>query len=329
MMLTNIILMLKKDISFITNIHDLNLLKKKYLGNDSYLVKQINILKKQQDHTKIIPLYHCKKKIFQIILDYKQKIDNKNINNSISHETIDITLPGRLNNIGAMHPINYIIHKTKNFFQKLDFQEIQGPEIENCYYNFDALNISQYHSIRTKQDTFWINNDILLRTQTSNMQIRIMKIMKPPIRILTYGKVYRNDYDNKHTPMFHQMEGLFVDKQISLTDLKNILLDFINYFFPKKYKIRCRPSYFPFTEPSLEIDIMAQNTDMWIEILGAGLIHPNVLKNVNIDSYKYSGYAFGIGIERLTMLYFNITDIRLLFENDIRFLQQFKYNKNN
>ncbi|QJC30309.1 phenylalanine--tRNA ligase subunit alpha [Enterobacteriaceae endosymbiont of Neohaemonia nigricornis] len=327
MLSNNIISIIEKNINLITNLHDLNLLKNQYLGKNGYISKQFKKLKNHNLEDKIkksIILHKYKKIITKIFIEYKKKLENIDINQKLTKQSIDITLPGRINRLGSIHPINNIINKIKYFFIKLGFQHICGPEIENNYYNFDALNIESYHSIRTQKDTFWINNDILLRTQTSNIQIRIMNMIPPPIRILTFGKVYRHDYDNTHTPMFHQMEGLYINNNVNFTDLKNILLNFVQYFFNKKIKVRFRPSYFPFTEPSLEVDIM-NNKNKWIEILGAGLVHPNVLKNVNIDANTYTGYAFGIGIERLTMLYYNLQDIRVLFENDIRFLQQFNY----
>ena len=196
-------------------------------------------------------------------------------------------------------------------------------EIEDDYHNFDALNIPGHHPARADHDTFWFDTTRLLRTQTSGVQIRTMKAQQPPIRIIAPGRVYRNDYDQTHTPMFHQMEGLIVDTNISFTNLKGTLHDFLRNFFEEDLQIRFRPSYFPFTEPCAEVDVMGKN-GKWLEVLGCGMVHPNVLRNVGIDPEVYSGFAFGMGMERLTMLRYGVTDLRSFFENDLRFLKQFK-----
>ncbi|QJC38353.1 phenylalanine--tRNA ligase subunit alpha [Enterobacteriaceae endosymbiont of Donacia marginata] len=324
----DIVIIIKKEIYAVKDINELNILKIKYLGKKGYITKQfllIKTLKKEEKINKCIILNKQKKKIKEIIKKRQKEIEIEKNNKKLLNQKVDISLPGKYIKIGSEHPIKNIINKIENFFIKIGFEIVVGPEIEDVYHNFDALNIPKYHPIRTEQDTFWLNKNILLRTQTSNIQIRIMKKSKPPIRILTSGKVYRNDYDRNHTPMFHQIEGLFIDKKVTFTDLKGILVLFLNFFFGKKCKIRFRPSYFPFTEPSLEVDILNQKKQ-WIEILGAGMVHPNVLKNVKINPSKYYGYAFGIGVERLAMLHYNIHDIRLFYENDIRFLKQFKFN---
>ena len=198
-----------------------------------------------------------------------------------------------------------------------------GPEIESDYYNFDALNIPKHHPARADHDTFWFNPELLLRTQTSGVQIRTMQKQQPPIRIMAPGRVYRNDYDQTHTPMFHQIELLYVDKHANFTELKGLLHDFLRAFFEEDLQVRFRPSYFPFTEPSAEVDVMGKN-GKWLEVLGCGMVHPNVLRNVGIDPNEYSGFAVGMGVERLTMLRYNVTDLRSFFENDLRFLKQFK-----
>ncbi|QJC37642.1 phenylalanine--tRNA ligase subunit alpha [Enterobacteriaceae endosymbiont of Donacia bicoloricornis] len=324
----DIVVIAKKEIYTVKNITELNILKVKYLGKKGYIKTQfllIKNLKKEEKINKSIILNQQKKKIKKIIIKRQKEIELEKNNKNFLNQKIDISLPGKYIEMGSEHPIKNIINKIEKFFVKIGFEIVVGPEIEDVYHNFDALNIPKHHPIRTEQDTFWLDKNILLRTQTSNVQIRIMKRSKPPIRILTSGKVYRNDYDSNHTPMFHQIEGLFIDKKITFIDLKSILILFLNFFFGKKCKIRFRPSYFPFTEPSLEVDILNQKKK-WIEILGAGMIHPNVLKNVKINFSKYTGYAFGLGVERLAMLYYNIQDIRLFYENDIRFLKQFKFN---
>ncbi|UDG80384.1 phenylalanine--tRNA ligase subunit alpha [Candidatus Annandia pinicola] len=313
----------------IRNSKDLKSLEKiriKYLGKNSYLSNKINILSKTSKEEKSILGYNInitKNKIINIILKYKKKIEKKILYNKFISEKIDISLPGRKLKNGKIHPINSTISRIEFFFQNLGFDIKIGPEIENVLYNFDYLNIPRYHPSRKLSDTFWFNKKTLLRTQTSNVQIHVLKNNKPPIKCISSGKVYRKDNDNTHTPMFHQMEGFIVDKKINFSNLKYTLYNFIMYFFnDKKLKIRFRPSYFPFTEPSAEIDIKQKNNN-WLEILGCGMIHPNILKLCKINSDIYSGFAFGLGIERITMLYYNINDIRLFFENDLNFLTQF------
>ncbi|MGL6003976.1 phenylalanine--tRNA ligase subunit alpha, partial [Aeromonas sobria] len=206
---------------------------------------------------------------------------------------------------------------------EMGFKVARGPEIEDGFHNFDALNIPAHHPARTDHDTFYFNPDLMLRTHTSGVQIRTMQQQQPPIRIIAPGRVYRNDYDMTHTPMFHQVEGLLVDEHASFTELKGILHDFLRNYFEEDLTIRFRPSYFPFTEPSAEVDVMGKN-GKWLEVLGCGMVHPNVLRSVGIDPEKYSGFAFGMGVERLTMLRYGVNDLRAFFENDLRFLKQFK-----
>ncbi|HGJ5875371.1 MAG TPA: phenylalanine--tRNA ligase subunit alpha [Arsenophonus sp.] len=253
----------------------------------------------------------------------KEQLENVVLNARLVAEKIDISLPGRRTENGSLHPITRTIERIEEFFAELGFSVVSGPEIEDDYHNFDALNIPAHHPARASHDTFWFDTTCLLRTQTSGVQIRTMKGKQPPIRIIAPGRVYRNDYDQTHTPMFHQTEGLLVDKNISFTNLKGTLHDFLNHFFEEKTRVRFRPSYFPFTEPSAEVDVMGKN-GKWLEVLGCGMVHPNVLRNVGIDPNLYSGFAFGMGMERLTMLRYGVTDLRAFFENDLRFLKQFK-----
>ena len=249
-------------------------------------------------------------------------------------EAIDITLPGKSNEIGSLHPITLVKNELINAFLGLGFEIFEGPEIEEDYYNFKMLNIPEDHPARDMQDTFYFNPNILLRTQTSAGQVRVMLDKKPPIKVLSPGKVYRSDDDASHSPMFHQMEGLVVDKGITLCDLKGTLDEFVKIIFGKDTKTRLRPSYFPFTESSVEVDVscsechgkgckLCKGTG-WIEILGAGIVNKKVLEGCGIDPEVYSGYAFGMGIERIAILKYKIPDIRLFFENDVRFLKQFK-----
>ena len=247
---------------------------------------------------------------------------NEELNRKLSEEAVDVTLPGRVENPGNLHPVSRTIARIESFFGELGFAVKTGPEIEDGFHNFDALNIPANHPARADHDTFYFNPDMMLRTQTSGVQIRTMEAEKPPLRIISPGRVYRNDYDQTHTPMFHQVEGLMVDKNVSFTDLKGILHDFLHHFFEESLEIRFRPSYFPFTEPSAEVDVMGKN-GQWLEVLGCGMVHPNVLKAVGIDPEEYTGFAFGMGVERLTMLRYGVNDLRAFFENDFRFLKQF------
>lgn len=241
----------------------------------------------------------------------------------LAQEKIDVTLPGRSLEQGGLHPVSRTIARIESFFAELGFETKQGPEIEDDFHNFDALNIPEHHPARADHDTFYFNPKLMLRTQTSGVQIRTMEQQQPPLRIISPGRVYRNDYDMTHTPMFHQVEGLMVDKNVSFTELKGILHDFLHNFFEEDLKIRFRPSFFPFTEPSAEVDVMGKN-GKWLEVLGCGMMHPNVLRSVGIDPEVYSGFAFGMGVERLTMLRYGVTDLRAFFENDVRFLKQFR-----
>jgi phenylalanyl-tRNA synthetase alpha chain len=241
----------------------------------------------------------------------------------LASEQIDVTLPGRSIEQGGLHPVTRTIRRIESFFGELGFEVKNGPEIEDDFHNFDALNIPEHHPARADHDTFYFNPKLMLRTQTSGVQIRTMETEEPPLRIISPGRVYRNDYDMTHTPMFHQVEGLMVDKNVSFTELKGILHDFLRNFFEEDLQIRFRPSFFPFTEPSAEVDVMGKN-GKWLEVLGCGMVHPNVLRSVGIDPEVYSGFAFGMGVERLTMLRYGVTDLRAFFENDLRFLKQFK-----
>lgn len=235
---------------------------------------------------------------------------------------IDITLPARGQRAGGLHPITQTLEFIEDLFSQLGFEIADGPEIEDNFHNFEALNIPEHHPARTMHDTFYVGvDDLLLRTHTSNVQIRFMKERRPPLRIIAPGRVYRCDSDMTHTPMFHQIEGLLVDEGVSFAELKGLLEDFVAHFFERDIKLRFRPSYFPFTEPSAEVDILGDRG--WLEILGCGMVHPKVLDDVGIDSERYTGFAFGMGAERLAMLKYGVTDLRMFFENDLRFLEQF------
>lgn len=252
---------------------------------------------------------------------------------ALKAETVDVTLPGRNSDVGGLHPVTRTLQRIERYFRNIGFDVAEGPEIEDGHHNFTALNIPETHPARAMHDTFYFDADKLLRTHTSPVQIRVMEEEQPPLRLIAPGRVYRCDSDLTHTPMFHQVEGLMVDENISFTDLKGVLSDFLQAFFEKPLKVRFRPSYFPFTEPSAEADIecvicggegcrVCSHTG-WIEILGCGMVHPNVFEHVNIDSEKYLGFAFGLGVERMAMLRYGVNDLRLFFDNDLRFLNQF------
>lgn len=246
----------------------------------------------------------------------------KALDEKLAAEAIDITLPARGKKVGNLHPVTLTAQRMQGFFAKAGFVAVSGDEVESDYYNFEALNIPETHPARAMHDTFYFDANHLLRTHTSGVQIRTMEKQSPPIRITTVGRVYRCDSDQTHSPMFHQMEGLYVDKNITFAQTKSLIVAFLEQFFGKKLTVRFRPSFFPFTEPSAEVDILADN-GKWLEVMGCGMVHPKVLANCNIDPEQYQGFAFGMGIERFAMLYYGVNDLRLFFQNDVRFLGQF------
>lgn len=264
----------------------------------------------------------------------EEKIKQRELEYKLKHERIDVTMPGKRKREGVLHPVTRVKNELIDVFAGMGFEIYEGPEIENEYYNFTALNTPSDHPARDMQDTFYVTDEFLLRTQTSAAQIRVMEKKKPPIKILSPGRVFRSDDDATHSPMFHQMEGLVVDKGITLCDLQGMLDEFARSVFSDSSKTRLRPSYFPFTEPSVEVDVscascggkgcsLCKGTG-WIEVLGAGMVNRRVLQNCGIDPDEYSGFAFGMGIERIAMLKYGINNIKLLTENDVRFLGQFK-----
>jgi len=267
---------------------------------------------------------------------YSKKLKAKATEAKLLNETLDITMPGEKSEKGGLHPLNVVLEDMIDIFRSMGFDVVDGPEFETDFYNFEALNVPQDHPARDMQDTFYIAENLLLRTQTSAAQIRTMTTRTPPIRIICPGRVYRADeVDATHSPVFHQIEGLVVDKGITMCDLKGVLEQFAQEIYGSDTKVKFRPSFFPFTEPSVEVDVSCpeckgENKSCrvckgtgWIEILGAGMVHPNVLRHCNIDPEEYTGFAFGIGLDRLTTTRYKISDIRLLFENDKRFLEQF------
>ena len=278
----------------------------------------------------------ARNEITQKIDEVKNQFETAELNEKLSGEKIDVSAPIRKQNPGLIHPINKVFKEIEEIFSDLGFEFAQGPEIEDDFHNFTALNMPSDHPARQMQDTFYLqNSEMLLRTHTSNTQIRKMLNSQPPLKVAALGRVFRRDFDQTHTPMFHQFEGFVVDEKINMGHLKWTLENFLEKFFEvKNLELRFRPSFFPFTEPSAEVDmnyskkdgkIIVGKGDQFMEILGCGMIHPNVLRNCNIDPEKYQGFAFGIGIERLAMLKYGITDLRMLFENDVRFLQHFGF----
>ena len=322
---------LSKDLNKASNSKDLQDLKIKYLGKKgkiSLLSKDLGKLS-QSERPKVGKAINLLRVFFEEQSKILSKeIEQQEINAILEKESIDISLPVESENFGNLHPITKTMNYAIQIFESLKFECVEGPEIEDDFHNFTALNIPDTHPARAMHDTFYLADNNLLRTHTSSVQVRVMDNENPPIRIIAPGKVYRKDSDITHTPMFHQIEGLYIDKDISFSNLKSIINIFLKSFFEEdELKIRFRPSYFPFTEPSAEVDIEyidSKGNKNWLEILGCGMVHPNVLDMANIDSSIYSGYAFGLGVERLAMLKLGITDLRLFYENDLRFLKQFQ-----
>mgnify|MGYP005769463637 CR=1 FL=1 len=318
---------------------ELQKIKSESLGKNSELT---NLLKSMRD----IPaeerprfgqmVNEARKLIEEAFADAERKMKEKTLRDKLEKERVDITLPcdNAVQGRGHLHPITLVADEIMDIFKGLGFEVLEGPEIETDYYCFEALNIPKNHPARDMQDTFYITDNILLRTHTSPNQVRVMEKKQPPIKMLCPGKVYRSDDDASHSPMFHQIEGLVVDKHISLCDLQGTLQAFAQALFDEKTKTRFRPSFFPFTEPSVEVDLTCSNCGGkgcklckgtgWIEVLGAGMVHPKVLENCGISSEKYTGYAFGMGLERIAMIKYGIPNIKLFFENDARFLKQFR-----
>lgn len=300
-----------------------------YLGKKGELTQQLKSLGKlsaEERPAAGAKINEAKQQVQDAITIKRTMMAADALSKQLAVESIDVTLPGRAQVNGGLHPVTMTIERIENFFSQIGFSVAQGPEIEDDYHNFEALNIPAHHPARAMHDTFYFGDGTLLRTHTSGVQVRTMEKQQPPIRIICPGRVYRCDSDQTHSPMFHQIEGLLVDDNISFADLKGILHNFLNVFFERDLQVRFRPSYFPFTEPSIEVDIGYQGEDgeqKWLEVLGCGMVHPKVFEHSGIDTEKYTGFAFGMGVERLSMLRYGVKDLRMFFENDLRFLAQF------
>jgi len=310
----------------------------RYLGKKgalTELLKQLGKAAPEERPARGQAINAAKQAVQQALEGRRETLDQARLAEQLASETLDVTLPGRGQASGGLHPLTLTLQRIERLFAQAGFAVVEGPEIEDDYHNFEALNIPHHHPARAMHDTFYFDDRMLLRTHTSNVQIRTMENREPPLAIIAPGRVYRCDSDLTHSPMFHQVEGFLVDEGVSFADLKGIINDFLHNFFERDdLAVRFRPSYFPFTEPSAEIDIQCVicggsgcrtcGQSGWLEILGSGMIHPEVFRHVGIDSERYTGYAFGMGVERLAMLRYGINDLRIFYDNDLRFLRQFQ-----
>lgn len=327
----------QKSIEDASNLASLDQVRVQYLGKKGGLTRLMQGLGKlaPEERREAGQIINTAKQAVQQSIETRRKIlEDLALVEKLTSEAIDITLPGRGQQSGGLHPITRTLQRIETLFSGMGFEIAEGPEIEDDYHNFEALNIPPSHPARAMHDTFYFDEHTVLRTHTSPVQIRVMSDKKPPLRVIAPGRVYRCDSDLTHTPMFHQVEGFLIDDKVSFADLKGILDEFLRAFFEKDFEVRFRPSYFPFTEPSAEVDIqcvmcggegcrVCSHTG-WLEILGCGMVHPKVFAHVGIDSEIYTGFAFGMGVERLAMLRYGVNDLRLFFENDLRFLRQFR-----
>ncbi|WP_028454153.1 phenylalanine--tRNA ligase subunit alpha [Chitinilyticum litopenaei] len=303
--------------------------KARYIGKEgaiTALLKQLGSLPPEEKKTFGATVNQAKQAFEAALHARREALAALRLAQQLAAEALDITLPGRAASTGGLHPVTLVQQRIESLFRSIGFDVADGPEIENDFHNFEALNIPKNHPARAMQDTFYVESDgepLVLRTHTSPIQVRYMLNNEPPIKIVAPGRVFRVDSDATHSPMFHQMEGLWVEEGVSFADLKSVIVDFLRRFFERDdLQVRFRPSFFPFTEPSAEIDVLGARG--WLEVGGCGMVHPNVLRNVNIDPEKYTGFAFGIGLDRFAMLYYGVNDLRLFFENDQSFLQQFR-----
>ena len=323
-------------ISEATELAVLDALRVDFLGKKGQLtglLKGLGALSAEERPAAGAKINEVKQALMAQITERKQSLESEVLNQKLAQETIDVTLPGRGEDMGGLHPVTRTMERIQAFFTSVGYSVEVGPEVEDDYHNFEALNIPSHHPARAMHDTFYIDSNTVLRTHTSPVQVRTMEKQEPPIRVICPGRVYRCDSDLTHTPMFHQVEGLVVDKNTSFADLKGVVDQFLKAFFEADLPVRFRPSYFPFTEPSAEVDIQCTNCKGegcrvcshtgWLEVMGCGMVHPTVFESCNVDTDQYSGFAFGMGVERLAMLRYGVNDLRLFFENDLRFLKQF------
>lgn len=319
-----------------SSLKELDEIRVRYLGKKgevTSLLKGLGSLTSEERPGAGQAVNKARKEIEDLLTEKKAAVSEEEARRTLTTQVVDISLPGVGHERGTRHPVVRVMKEILDIFRGMGFSVHQGPEVEKDYYNFEALNFPKDHPARDMQDTFYVDEDTVLRTHTSPVQVRAMEKQDPPLRIVSPGRVYRHDSDVSHSPMFHQVEGFMVDEGIAFSDLKGVLVEFIHQFFGKEIPVRFRPSFFPFTEPSAEVDmgcVMCRGKGCrvcsdtgWVEILGSGMIHPEVFRFVGYDPQKYTGFAFGMGIERITMLHYGIDDIRLLFENDVRFLRQF------
>lgn len=326
----------KQDLAEAGDLTTLEGVRVRYLGKKGWFtqrLKELGQLSPQERPAVGKRLNEAREEFERCLEERRQILRQEQLERRLREEVLDVTLPGRSRGEGGLHPVSLTLHRIEKLFINVGFQVAQGPEIEDDYHNFEALNIPPLHPARAMHDTFYIDHHTLLRTHTSPVQIRVMERGNPPFKVIAPGRVYRCDSDLTHTPMFHQVEGFLVDEGVSFADLRGILDEFLRAFFEQDVKVRFRPSYFPFTEPSAEVDIacmMCQGKGCrtcgqggWLEVMGCGMIHPKVFEAVGIDPQRFTGFAFGLGVERLAMLRYGIDDLRLFFENDLRFLEQF------
>jgi phenylalanyl-tRNA synthetase alpha chain len=334
--ITEIAKQARTSISTAADLPTLENLRVEYLGKKgklTALLKGLGALSVEERPAAGAKINEIKRDLQALVNSKKTVLENEIVNAQLVGESIDVTLPGRGEEVGGLHPVTRTMERIEAFFKRVGYGIETGPEIEDDYHNFEALNIPSHHPARAMHDTFYIDPKTVLRTHTSPVQVRTMEKQGPPIRIICPGRVYRCDSDLTHTPMFHQVEGLVVDRDISFADLKGVIDQFLKAFFEADLSVRFRPSYFPFTEPSAEVDIQCTNCSGkgcrvcshtgWLEVMGCGMVHPNVLEHCSIDSDNFTGFAFGMGVERLAMLRYRVNDLRLFFENDLRFLKQF------
>ena len=318
------------EISASDDLQQLDDLRVRYLGKKGEVTAQLKSLgsmEPEQRRSYGQQVNAVRDALNQAIIARRQALESAALEQKLLREKVDVSLPGRGEHRGGLHPVTMAMDRAIGIFTRLGFEVATGPEVEDDHYNFESLNFPPHHPARAMHDTFYFGDGRLLRTHTSPVQIRVMEKNDPPYRIIAPGKVYRSDSDQTHTPMFHQVEGLLVGRNVSMADLKGVLHTFVNAFFERSLTVRFRPSYFPFTEPSAEVDIGWEKGDGsepgWLEILGCGMVHPNVLRGCGVDPEEYTGYAFGMGVERLAMLRYGVSDLRQFFENDLEFLRQF------